>query len=105
MNLRDLKYFIALADSLHFGKAAEACFVSQPSLSIQIKKLESTLGVELFERTNKSVLLTDIGRIIAEQARELLQQADNLHALARQGQDPFSGELNIGVISTLTSYF
>lgn len=104
MNLRDLKYFVALADSRHFSKAAKACFVSQPSLSIQIKKLETTLGVELIERTSRSVLLTDIGKIIAEQARELLQQAAAIQEIAKQAQDPFSGELNLGVIPTLTTY-
>lgn len=104
MNLRDLKYFVALADTLHFSKAAKLCFVSQPSLSIQIKKLEMTLGVELLERTSRSVLLTDIGKIIAEQAREILDRADAIQELAKQAQDPFSGELNLGVIPTLTSY-
>lgn len=104
MNLRDLKYLVALADYGHFGKAAKACFVSQPSLSIQIKKLETTLGVELLERTSRSVLFTDIGKAIAEQARELLQQAAAIQALAKSAQDPFSGELKLGVIPTLTSY-
>jgi LysR family hydrogen peroxide-inducible transcriptional activator len=104
MNLRDLKYFVALADSRHFSKAAKACFVSQPSLSIQIKKLEATLGVDLLERTSRSVLLTDVGKVIAEQARELLQRAAALEEIAKQAQDPFSGELNMGVIPTLTPY-
>ncbi|HVE44563.1 MAG TPA: LysR substrate-binding domain-containing protein [Gammaproteobacteria bacterium] len=104
MNLRDLKYFVTLAETKHFSKAAKACFVSQPSLSIQIKKLETFLGVDLLERTSRSVLLTDIGKIIAEQARELLQQAETIQELAKSAQDPFSGELNLGVIPTLTSY-
>lgn len=104
MNLRDLKYFVTLANTRHFSKAAKACFVSQPSLSIQIKKLESFLGVALLERTSRSVLLTDIGKIIAEQAEKLLQQAETIQELAKSAQDPFSGELNLGVIPTLTSY-
>ena len=104
MNLRDLKYFVALADERHFGKAADACFVSQPSLSIQIQKLEKSLGVKLLERSSRSVLLTDIGKVIAEQARELLQRADTIREFAKQAQDPLSGELNVGLISTLIPY-
>lgn len=104
MNTRDLTYFVALAEHKHFGKAAKACFVSQPSLSIQIKKLEESLGVALFERTNRSVLLTGIGKVIAEQARMLLQQAVAIKETANQAKDPFSGKLNLGVIPTLTTY-
>lgn len=104
VNLRDLKYFVAIADFQHFGKAAKACFISQPSLSIQIKKLENRLGVQLLERTSRSVLLTDIGKVVAEQARELLQRATSIEQIAKSAQDPFSGQLNLGVIPTLTSY-
>lgn len=104
MNLRDLEYFVAIADYRHFGKAAKACFVSQPSLSIQIKKLEVQLGIELIERTSRSVLLTDIGKAIAEQARVLLQQAAAIKEIAKSAHDPLSGQLNLGVISTLTAY-
>lgn len=104
MNLRDLHYFVALAEHKHFGKAAKSCFISQPSLSIQIKKLEAYLGVDLFERTSRSVLLTDIGKIVAEQARTLLQQASSIKEITKQAQDPFSGELKIGIIPTLSSY-
>ena len=72
MNIRDLKYLIAIADHGHFGMAAQACFVSQPALSMQIKKLETTLGVQLIERTTKSIWLTEIGQLVTEQAREVL---------------------------------
>jgi len=104
MNFRDLYYFVTLADTLHFGKAADTCFVSQPSLSIQIKKLETSLGVQLLERTSRSVLLTDIGKVIADEARELLQRVVGIKELAKSAQDPFSGKLNLGIIPTLTSY-
>src|SRR5579871_2763815 len=100
MNLRDLKYLVALADYRHFGKAAEACYVSQPALSMQIKKLEGLLGVQLLERTNKSVLLTDIGEILVEQARKVLSQTNEMQTLAKQAKDPFAGELRLGIIPT-----
>jgi len=104
MNSRDLKYLVALHDHLHFGKAADACFVSQPALSMQIKKLEETLGVKLLERTNKSVLLTDIGMAITDRARLILQQIDEMRDLAKLAKDPYSGELKIGIIPTLAPY-
>lgn len=104
MNLRDLKYLVALAEHRHFGKAAEACFVSQPALSMQIKKLEGTLGVQLLERTNKSVLLTKVGTVIAEQAQHVLRQVKELQETAKQAKDPYSGELRMGVIPTLAPY-
>ena len=104
MNLRDLKYLIALVDHGHFGKAADACFVSQPALSMQIKKLEETLGVSLIERTNKTFLLTATGKLIAEQARTVLAQVNTLHDVAKLAKDPFSGELHLGVIPTVAPY-
>lgn len=104
MNLRDLKYFLALADKQHFGKAARACFVSQPSLSIQIKKLEEFLGVTLVERSHRSVILTEVGKRIAQEARELIQRESSIIAIAKAAQDPFSGQFNLGVIPTLTAY-
>ena len=104
MNTRDLQYLVALADLGHFGKAAEMCFVSQPALSMQIKKLEETLGVKLVERTNKSVVLTDIGIIIAERARNILTQVDELRDIAKAAKDPFSGEIKIGIFPTLAPY-
>jgi len=104
MNTRDLQYLVALSDYRHFGKAAEACFVSQPALSMQIKKLEETLGVKLLERSNKSVLLTDIGIAITERARVILNQIEEMRDFAKLAKDPYSGELKIGIISTLAPY-
>lgn len=104
MNIRDLKYLVAIAEFCHFGKAAEACFVSQPALSMQIKKLEDTLGVCLIERTNKSVLLTEIGEIITQHARDILYQVEALREAANQARDPFCSEFRLGVIPTLAPY-
>ncbi len=104
MNIKDLKYLVALAEYEHFGNAANACFVSQPALSMQIKKLEDSLGVKLLERTNKSVLLTDHGVIIVERARQILSQVEEVREIAKSAKDPYSGELRIGVIPTLAPY-
>jgi LysR family hydrogen peroxide-inducible transcriptional activator len=104
MNLRDLKYLVSLAEHRHFGKAAEICYVSQPALSMQIKKLEETLGVQLLERTNKSVILTNIGKIIAEHAQAILLQVDELQNIAKQSQNPYGGELRLGIFPTLGPY-
>lgn len=104
MNTRALQYLVALNDLRHFGKAADACFVSQPALSMQIKKLEETLGVELLERSNKSVLLTKTGMVIAEQARHILRQVEEMRDFAKSVKDPYSGELKIGIIPTLAPY-
>lgn len=104
MNIRDLKYLAALSEHCHFGKAAEACFVSQPALSMQIKKLEDELGVQLLERTNKSVMITKIGKEIAEHARLVLQNVDALHTTAKLAKDSYSCELKIGIIPTLAPY-
>ncbi|HSH30592.1 MAG TPA: LysR substrate-binding domain-containing protein [Thiohalobacter sp.] len=104
MNLRDLKYIIAVAETRHFGHAAERCFVSQPTLSGQIKKLEGELGVAIFERTNRSVQVTPIGRQILDHARRVLEQADAIIQLARAHQDPIAGPLRIGAIPTISPY-
>jgi len=104
MNLRDLKYVIAVAETNHFGKAAEHCFVSQPTLSGQIKKLEEELGVTIFERTNRSVEITPIGESILEHARIMVEQANVITQLAQAHQDPLAGPLRIGVIPTLSPY-
>ncbi len=104
MNTRDLQYLVALSDHRHFGKAADACFVSQPALSMQIKKLEETLGVTLIERNNKSVMLTDAGIAITEQARHILNQIEEMRDFAKLTKDPLSGELKIGIIPTLAPY-
>ena len=104
MNLRDLQYLTAVAEHLHFGKAALACNVSQPTLSMQLKKLEDYLGVQLFERTNKSVMLTAIGHTIVERAKALLTQADAIRELAKVARNPLSGEVRLGVFPTLAPY-
>ena len=104
MNIRDLSYLVALADTRHFGQAAERCFVSQPTLSGQIKKLEESLGVTLFERTKRSVETTLVGDAIVAQARQVLEQVDVLKRLAQSHQDPLLGSLRMGVIPTLSPY-
>lgn len=104
MNLRDLQYIIAVAETHHFGKAAERCFVSQPTLSGQIKKLEGELGVSIFERTNRSVAITPIGEAILEHARQIMEQAEAIRQLALAQQDPLAGPLRIGAIPTLSPY-
>ena len=104
MNLRDLKYVIAVAETHHFGKAAERCFVSQPTLSGQIKKLEEELGVAIFERTSRSVEITPVGEVILAHARQMMEQADAIEQLARAQQDPLAGPLRVGAIPTLSPY-
>ncbi len=104
VNLRDLKYIVAVAELRHFGRAAARCFVSQPTLSGQIKKLEDELGVVLFERTNRSVEVTPVGESILTHARLALEQADAIEQVARAHQDPMAGPLRIGAIPTLSPY-
>lgn len=104
MNLRDLRYFTVLAEVKHFGEAAKRCFVSQPTLSMQIKKLEQTLGVILFERNNKQVFLTDEGNALLSRAKKILILIDEMKDLARHSTDPFSGDLRLGVIPTVAPY-
>ena len=104
VNIRDLQYLVAVAEHEHFGKAANSCFVSQPALSMQIKKLEEQLGVKLIERTNKSVQLTDVGIKIAAQARAIIVQVEEVRDTAKAAQDVFSGELRIGIFPTLSPY-
>ncbi|MCU0935055.1 MAG: LysR substrate-binding domain-containing protein [Gammaproteobacteria bacterium] len=104
MNLRDLRYVLAVAETRHFGRAAERCFVSQPTLSSQIKKLEEWLGITIFERTNRSVEVTPIGEAILVHARLLLEQADAIEQVARAHRDPLAGPLRVGAIPTLSPY-
>ena len=104
MNLRDLKYLVSLVEHEHFGRAADACCVSQPTLSMQIKKLEETLGVQLIERKNRSFILTEVGQEIAKKAGEILYHVDVMKDLAKQSKDPYQGELKVGVIPTLAPY-
>ncbi len=104
MNLRDLEYLVAVADHRHFGRAAQACFVSQPTLSTQIRKLESDLGVELIERNPRSITLTEAGRAVVDHARAALAEADEIRAIARQAVDPEAGSLRVGIFPTLAPY-
>src|SRR5262249_22406170 len=104
MNLRDLRYFVALADTRHFGKAADRCFVSQPTLSAQIKKLEAYLGVQLIERQPRKVGLTEMGAKILPLARRMLQESDEIIAMARNEHDPLSGKIKVALIPTIGPY-
>ncbi|WP_131782272.1 LysR substrate-binding domain-containing protein [Legionella gresilensis] len=104
MNLRDLHYFVVLARVKHFGEAAKLCFVSQPTLSMQIKKLEEELNLILFERNNKQVMLTEQGQILVKHAQAILQQVAEMKELAQVSSDPLSGEIRLGVIPTLAPY-
>ncbi len=104
MNLRDLKYLVALADLRHFGKAAEACFVSQPTLSTQIKKLEDELGVALVERAPRKVMLTAAGQDVVQRARRIVADVEQMKESARRSRDPESGTLRLGVFPTLGPY-
>jgi LysR family hydrogen peroxide-inducible transcriptional activator len=104
MNLKDLKYLVALADTGHFGRAAERSFVSQPTLSAQLKKLEQTLGVKLVERQPKNVQLTEAGRQIVVHARRMLDEANQIVALGRNSADPLSGRLKVALIPTIGPY-
>src|SRR5712692_10108736 len=105
MNLQDVRYLVTLADAGHFGRAAEVCCVSQPTLSTQLKKLEDELGVLLFERSHKRVMPTPVGRTVIAQARVVLDEAAKLRQIAQHGNDPMAGTLRVGVIPTLGPYF
>ena len=105
MNLRALQYFVKLADLRHFSKAAEACFVSQPTLSTQIKKLEEELGVQLVERMPKAIMLTPVGEEIAERARLVLNDIEQIRTVARRSSNPAEGVLRLGLFPTLAPYF
>jgi LysR family hydrogen peroxide-inducible transcriptional activator len=104
MNLRDLQYFVAVAQCQHIGKAAEMCHVSQPTLSMQLKKLEDFLGVTLFERSNKQVMITHEGRILLERAQRIVDDAKALREAARALHHPLAGTLKIGLFPTLAPY-
>lgn len=104
MNIRALKYFVKLAELKHFSRAAEACFVSQPTLSTQVRKLEEQLGVSLVERAPRKVMLTPIGEDIAHRARHILRDIDHLEAAARRSKDPTTGNLKLGIFPTLAPY-
>jgi len=104
MTLTELKYIVALAREKHFGRAADACFVSQPTLSVAIKKLEEELNVSLFERGSNEVSLTPVGERVVVQAQRVLEEASAIKAIAQQGMDPLAGPLRVGVIYTIGPY-
>lgn len=104
MTLTELRYVVAVAAERHFGRAAERCFVSQPSLSAAVKKLEDELGVRLFERGKTEVLLTPAGERVVAQAERVLREAERVHEIAAAGADPLTGSLRLGVIHTVAPY-
>ena len=104
MTLTELKYIVALAREKHFGHAAEACFVSQPTLSVSIKKLEEELDCKLFERSANEVTVTALGEEIVRQAQSVLEQASMIKEIAKRGKDPLAGSLKLGVIYTIAPY-
>jgi LysR family hydrogen peroxide-inducible transcriptional activator len=104
MTLTELKYIVAVARERHFGRAAEACFVSQPTLSVAIKKLEEELEVQIFERGGTEIGVTSIGQNIIEQAQRVLEEAHGVKEVALQGKDPLAGPLKVGVIYTIGPY-
>ncbi|MCG2594849.1 LysR substrate-binding domain-containing protein [Ramlibacter sp. XY19] len=104
MTLTELKYIVAVAREKHFGRAAEACFVSQPTLSVAIKKLEDELEVKLFERSANEVAVTPLGDEIVRQAQSVLEQAAAIKEIAKRGKDPLAGPLRLGVIYTIGPY-
>jgi LysR family hydrogen peroxide-inducible transcriptional activator len=104
MTLTELKYIVAVARERHFGRAAEACFVSQPTLSVAIKKLEDELNVQIFERGTSEVRVTPIGEQIVTQAQRVLEQTLAIKEIAKQGKDPLVGPLRLGVIYTIGPY-
>ncbi len=101
MTLTELKYIVAVAREKHFGKAAEACFVSQPTLSVAVKKLEEELEVKLFERGSGEIAVTPLGAEIIRQAQSVLEQAAEIREIAKRGKDPLGGPLTLGVIYTI----
>ncbi len=105
MNIRALHYLVTLADVRHFSKAAEHCFVSQPTLSTQIRKLEEELDVQLVERSPRQVMLTRVGQEIVERSRNILGEVDAIRSIARRARDPDSGTLRLGIFPTLAPYF
>ncbi len=104
MTMTELKYIVAVAREKHFGKADEACYVSQPTLSVAIKKLEDELEVKLFERAAAEVTVTPLGEEIVRQAQSVLEQAASIKEIAKRGKDPLAGALGLGIIYTIGPY-
>ena len=104
MTLTELKYIVAVARERHFGKAADACHVSQPTLSVAIKKLEDELEVKLFERSSNEITVTHLGGQIVAQAQRVMEEAAQIKEMAKRGKDPLSGALSLGIIYTIAPY-
>ena len=104
MTLTELKYIVAVAREKHFGKGADACYVSQPTLSVAIKKLEEELQVKLFERNANEITVTPLGEEIIRQAQSVLEQAEQIKDIAKRGKNPLAGSLRLGVIYTIGPY-
>ena len=104
MTLTELRYIVAVARERHFGRAAEACFVSQPTLSVAIKKLEEELDVKIFERGASEVTVTPLGEDIVRQAQSVIEQASAIKEIAKRGKDPLAGALRLGLIYTIGPY-
>ena len=105
MNLQQIRYLVALADTGHFGQAARACFVNQSTLSTQLKKLEDDLGVLLFDRSLKTVTPTEVGRSIVDSARLIIEESRRIHELAQTSRNPMCRDVRLGVIPTLGPYY
>jgi len=104
VNIRDLQYLVAVHETNNFSKAAEKCFVSQPTLSGQLKKLEESLGATLMERSTRQVLFTKLGESVVAQARSILMTVEHITDLARQSDDPLAGDYHIGLIPTVAPF-
>src|SRR5699024_7740077 len=104
MTFTELRYIVAVAREKHFGRASEACFVSQPTLSVAIKKLEEELGVAIFERGRSEIGITEIGQQIINQAQKVLEESEHIKEIAKQGHNPLEGPLKVGVIHTIGPY-
>lgn len=104
LTLRDLEYIVAVATHRHFGRAAESCHVSQPALSAQVRKVEDFLRIQLFERSNRNVVVTSAGEAVAAQARIVLEEAQKIAAIAQTAGEPLAGSLRLGAIATLGPY-
>jgi LysR family hydrogen peroxide-inducible transcriptional activator len=104
LKLKDLRYLVAVADTRHFGQAAARCFVSQPTLSAQIKKLEEYLGVQLLERHPRRIALTDAGTQVVARARRIIEASDEIVALAETRRDPLAGRLRMALLPTIGPY-
>lgn len=104
MNIRDLQYLVAVHETSNFSKAAEKCFVSQPTLSGQLKKLEESLGATLMERSTRKVLFTQLGEQVVDEARKVLMTINNISDLARQNDEPCAGDYHLGLIPTVAPF-